>query len=206
MINADRNLDALTIFDDRRWHANDLPSWCPGWRFDHRRRFLNPGASDGHLDNNKAAQQDLEEYDKLVLQGRLSDTIRTLYRWGEPKKFIDSTVLGSSDHSHITEILKRADTSGFVMALGDMARWHGLERSHTEPEFFVPGHTMLEDAIVLSEGGRVPYVLRKKQDKTWIFIGPAIPTRSVSGGERPRTVDPLLVPNGGGNTFKFVIV
>lgn len=76
LINTDRNLDILQMFEDRRDRANDLPSWVPDWLRNIERPWLATGPNRLFEIKNydEAPEQDLAETDKLRLFGNRTGT------------------------------------------------------------------------------------------------------------------------------------
>lgn len=192
LINTDRNLDSLIVFEDRsRSLSADLPSWVTDWRHDQPRSLLAvpPSRRADQKTYGIPQKQDLSDYGQLVLEGRV------LFDIQEPTSALPSlensaTPSRSSETRSSKHVFgSRTQLNGLFPEIGTSYAHYSASSKYTfdKAKVCVPQTTTLGDKVVLLKGARFPFVLRrllKKDDDTYQLIGPALfdgPDKRVAG-------------------------
>ena len=192
LINTNKNLDCLCVFQGRRRQAADLPSWVLDWRKETHRILVDfsPNPPDVREALGLATPQDLDAYGVLSISGFLIDKISSIYGdkdvsdligypTGRRESLFDFWLFrGSSDAKD--EVLRRLQSLAslkYVQVNQYLYNEIGLEGDYLKNReycrFYVPRESMLDDHVVFAKGAEHPVVLRNVNDGQWQFIGPA---------------------------------
>jgi hypothetical protein len=181
LVNVDRNLDALQVFEDRSRRAKDLPSWVTDWRQNMRRSMVRCAPDDKSERERigEAPIQDRNEVGKLTLMGvqvggPLTGINTSKRRWKAPAfpgpERMDSNyeAVISSDCFVWGTFL--SDQSLLVKGLGDLLDWEDLQGHH----ILVPRAAKLDDILVAALGSSTIFLLRRRPHGEYKFLGPVI--------------------------------
>lgn len=166
LINLDRNLDVLQIFERRRHRAKDLPSWVTDWRQCNRRSIVHC-PPDGKPQRERIGQapiQDLDDYGKLKFKGVQVGTslgvINALSK-RDPKAdiFPDPKCMD-------TNYVEMIESDCFVPGI--------LSIPHGRLDFLVPREAKLDDIVVALLGGSCLFLLRPRAQGEYKFLGPVV--------------------------------
>ena len=158
LINLDRNLDVLQIFESRRNRAKDLPSWVTDWRQCNKRSiaYCAPDDKPQRERIGQAPIQDLNDYGKLRLKG---------VQIGTPLELINA-VSKRDQKADIFPDVKCMDTNYVEMIESDCFVLGMLcpERQiiRTNADFLVPRQAKLDDIVVALLGGSCFFLLRPR--------------------------------------------
>ena len=160
LINADRNLDCLCVFQDRRKHAEDLPSWVLDWRHSTARYFIctKPDPAEFRERYGQALEQDLSDPLVLSING-----------------YTVTKVTSIEGHNQLSDV----DNSSFK-DIGDLAQHYvRISRGYRSLDganvgYYGPRNCMLDDRIIFADGATFPLVLRPLAESRFRFIGPAV--------------------------------
>jgi hypothetical protein len=191
LIDTDRNLDCLTVFEDRRGLPSDLPSWAIDWRRDVVRSFIGVDA-DTIEDRAKyglaVKQVDLQP-GQLRVEGIryfLIRSITAIKSWPEemlrakaerePHALFNT--MGWMDDA-IVDLAQCYARCDHLKSLQDeKAVFHKplLKADNPLLQLFVPRTTMLDDVIVFLKSARCLFVLRPVHGKESFFtlVGPVL--------------------------------
>jgi hypothetical protein len=179
LVNVDRNLDALQVFEDRSQRAKDLPSWVTDWRQNMRRSIVGVEcAPDDQSERERIGEaplQDRNEVGKLRLMGvqvggPLTGINTSKRRWKAPTfpepERMDSNYedVISSDCFVWGTFL--SDESLSVGGMGDLLDWGDL--------LLVPRAAKLDDILVAALGSSTLFLLRRRAHGEYKFLGPVI--------------------------------
>ena len=169
LINLDRNLDVLQIFESRRNRAKDLPSWVTDWRQCNKRSIVHCAPDDKPQRERigQAPVQDLNDYGKLRLKGA---------RVGTPLELINA--LSNWDQkADIFPDVKCMDTNYVEMIESDCFVLGMLYPGPTfrrNANFLVPREAKLDDIVVTLLGGSCFFLLRPRAHDEYKFLGPVV--------------------------------
>jgi hypothetical protein len=146
LINLDRNLDVLQIFESRRNRAKDLPSWVTDWRQCNKRSIVHCAPDDKpereRIGN--APAQDLNDYGYLSLEGvQVGTPLEVIAAWSKRDQraeiYPDAKCM---DTNYLEMIESDCFVSGKCAKLGDFwPRRPSILKPSTEHErleFLVP--------------------------------------------------------------------
>ena len=190
LINLDRNLDVLQIFESRRNRAKDLSSWVTDWRQCNRRSIVHCAPDDKPERERigEAPIQDLNDYGKLTLEGvqvcTPLDAITA--RSKRDQKAEISPDLKCMDTNYVEMIESNCFVLGKCAKLGDSwpRRPSVLKTSteHERLELLVPREARLDDIVVALLGGSCLFLLRPRALDEYKFLGPVV---RIGGGRLP---------------------
>jgi hypothetical protein len=178
LINTDRNLDCLLVFEDRRQRTADISSWAIDWRTALDRSFLAlpPSRTADERAYGLAREQNHKDRRFVRLEGMLLFEVLSLSAYNQvvfqasSRSQDPSTPQGVSGGGNINEF----DDTIRKISASYMHCYFPDDESEYRETAYVPRTTRIDDCIVLLQGGRCPFVLRWLQKKHWQLIGPAI--------------------------------
>jgi hypothetical protein len=185
LINTDRNLDCLLVFEDRRVRAvpDDLPSWVTDWRLDQPRSllFIAPERAQDEHDLGVPLTQDLKDVGRLTLEGRILCEIQCLSSYDQvsfsatrPVKLPAQFCWSGSPESIFgtaTDLDNRDESieSSYMECMIRLTNGQPITaRAH------VPKTTRIGDVLTFLRGARYPFVLRYQSEGTYSLVGPAL--------------------------------
>jgi Heterokaryon incompatibility protein (HET) len=188
LINFDRNLDALQIFESRRNRAKDLPSWVTDWRQCNERSIVHCAPDDKPERERigEAPIQDLNDYGKLRLEGvQVGTPLEAITaRSKRDQRTEISPNPECMDTNYVEMIESDCFVSGKCTKLGDSwPRRPSVLKTSTERErleLLVPREARLDDIVVALLGGSCLFLLRPRAQNEYKFLGPVVRT----GGDR----------------------
>ena len=193
LVDTDRNLDCLTVFEDRRGLSSDLPSWAIDWRRDVARSFIgvDADATGDRAKHGLAVKQADSPPGQLRIEGMRYFSIRSMTAiksWpdemlkakaeGEPH--IISNTMGWMDDAIVDLAPCYAWCDHLESLQDEEAVFHKQLR---EPgarleslQLFVPRTTMLDDVVVFLRSARCLFVLHPVHGKESFFtlVGPVL--------------------------------
>jgi hypothetical protein len=183
LINTDRNLDCLVVFENRdaRYRSNDLPSWVTNWRHARPRSLpcMPPDRTRDVETSDNPPIQDFADIGKLRLEGKVLFTVRQLSSYELPdfRKHPAPRLAGSDVFGPVASL----DTHE---ALGEIQKFYVLctnrvdipltQVLHGAIEVWVPHTTRLGDVLVLLKGSSFPFVLHESNPGQYQLIGPVL--------------------------------
>ena len=193
LINTDDNLDALTVFEDRRNRAKDLPSWVSDWRVNQPRSLIGVDAnrSEAQGSSRISLNQHGVPFGELHVNGIMYLSIESLTRIDKwPPELVkhkeslaphslcntfgwlDKGILGmSSAYARSEFYLSDGHTTGFWR----FRPWKSSSSSIRHISLFVPSTARLGDVIVGLAHARCLFVLRPKLETgKYKLIGPVV--------------------------------
>jgi hypothetical protein len=190
LINLDRNLDVLQIFESRRNRAKDLPSWVTDWRRCNKRSIVHC-APDDKPERERIGEppiQDLNDYGKLTLEGLQVGTPLEVIaaRSKRDQKAEISPDPNCMDTDYVEMIGSDCFVSGKCTKLADSwPRRPSVLKPLTENErleLLVPREARLDDIVVALLGGSCLFLLRPRAQDEYKFLGPVV---RIGGGRLP---------------------
>ena len=203
LIDTDNNLDALTVFEDRRHRAKDLPSWVSDWRVNQPRSLIGIDANRSEVQGSAgmSVMQHGTPYGELHVNGIRYLSIRslgTIAKW--PAELVEYK------DSHPPHAL--CNTSGWLdKSILDMAYAYAmcnfrlLKDSEPFPWLFpsgvpptrtshisllVPRTARMDDLIVGFAQARCLFVVRPRlEEGTYKLIGPVVGHMKAAASARP---------------------
>jgi hypothetical protein len=184
LINLNRNLDAIQIFEDRRNRAKDLPSWATDWRQSTRRSIMQCARDD--MSERKrigeAPTQNLNDIGSLRLRSvHIGGSLKGLTIRSRPEMEADISPQPEPDRmdSHYLEWIR---SDYFVSGTG----WYEpkLLTEHSKisvkapdsegPRVLVPREARLDDILVALLGSSCLFLVRPLPQDEYEFLGPVI--------------------------------
>jgi hypothetical protein len=186
LINTDRNLDCLVVFEnrDRRDRPKDLPSWVTDWRYDHPRSLLclPPKRAQESKTFGQPQIQDLAHTGRLRLEGKILFTVCQLSSY-EPVDFrkhqpFPSAELGSFGSA---KDLDNHETFVEIQKYYTMCTYREVPKvsENIDFEVWVPRATCLGDFVVLLKGSSFPFILHECSPGEYQLVGPVLYHRFV---------------------------
>lgn len=187
LINLDRNLDVLQIFEDRRNRAKDLPSWVTDWRQKTKRSVIQCAPDDESQRKciGQAPIQDLNDLGKLRLTGvKIGRPLEQVTAGTEGKKeaeiYLRATI-NRMDSNYKGIIMSDCIVSGICRCGQNLPTKHSktstkstdFERLH----ILVPRAARLDDIVVAFLGSSCIFLLRPLHQDEHKFLGPVISSR-----------------------------
>lgn len=201
LINTDRNLDCLTVLEDRATRSlpDDLPSWVIDWRRHQPRSLLNipPSRSADHEMYGTPRVQDLDDVGSLKLDGQILFEVKELsahkptnFEW--LMAYQKTTLKAGLENRPDSPIDKISDSPRAMFGTTDELDNYSskMNASYMHCKFFmgrpedqyaidgefisVPNTTRIGDLLVLLKGARFPFVFRRLKDRTYHLVGPAL--------------------------------
>lgn len=191
LINTDKNLDCLTVFENRRTRSksNDLPSWVTDWRCDQPRTLLNcpPDQITDVVMYGTPIQQSFDDIAQLRLHGSILFPVKELSS-RHRVDFDVNTGYSPGDHLapgqnvplHKKGTLYDGELDHDTMEISPWymtSKYEHCNCNGTEivlHDIYVPHNTRIDDLVVRLHGGRLPFVLRSHDNGTYELVGPAI--------------------------------
>ena len=183
LVNVDRNLDALQVFEDRCQRAEDLSSWVTDWRQNIRRSIVRC-APDNKFERDRIGQapiQDRNDVGKLRLEGvqvggplngiNMSKRMWKAPTFPEPER-MDSNyeeMISSDCFVWGTFLLDRSLLVGDLRDVLELD-WEGLQGYH----ILVPRAAKPGDILVAVLGSSTLFLLRPRLHGEYKFLGPVI--------------------------------
>ena len=199
LINSDRSLDCLTVFEDRRGRSTDLPSWVTDWRLKNSRCFFSASqyAERSKFASKVPATQDFADRGRLRLLGiQCYDPICAIDGRASTYSAMvpESPNAGTAESRGpevglkiaLTEIIRSvlhiddtgglSKTSSYVWALLLPAEQvlPGKRSQKSKMAFLVPRTIMIDDIMVDFQGGGCPFILRPVGNGQHNLIGPCL--------------------------------
>ena len=164
LINTDRTLDVLQIFEDRRSPADDLPSWTIDWRKPTKRIGIAPSARFGPGFRGLLIEQDYKDLGTLQLRGT---------RVGTPVRILDAT---SRKGTKVLFPFAETMDQGYPDMLHSECYILGnLDIAGERYRFVVPRTAMVDDVVVSFENSHCFHLLRPQTSpdlpQCYRFIG-----------------------------------
>jgi hypothetical protein len=181
LVNVDRNLDALQVFEDRCQRAKDLPSWVTDWRQNIRRSIVEC-APDNKSERDRIGQaliQDRNEVGKLRLKAvQVGGPLIGINSFEQPWK---APIFPEPERmdSNYEEVISSncfvwgtfpLDGSSLVGGMVDVLDWGELHGYH----ILVPRAAKLGDILVAALGSSALFLLRPRPHSEYKFLGPVI--------------------------------
>ena len=177
LINTDKNLDCLAVFQDRsRSLSTDLPSWVTNWRVDQRRSLLAvaPSRRTDQKTYGLPRKQDLDDEGQLVLEGRVLFDIEEA---PSPLMNLEQFAVPaprSSSKEHVFGSLTQLDRERAEIGASYM-RYNAFSKyTFDKATMYVPQTTRVGNCVALLKGARFPFVLRPLKGDTCELVGPAL--------------------------------
>ena len=194
LIDTDNNLDALTVFEDRRHRAKDLPSWVSDWRVNQPRSLIGVDANRSEVQGTAAMSvtQHGTSYGELHVNGVKYFSIRslgTIVIWPlelvkqkdsypphalcNTSGWLDKSIV-SMGHAYATCEVRSLKTSMGSSAMYRLSK--GLPQTETNRVIlFVPKTARLDDVVVGFAQARCLFVVRPRlEGGNYKLIGPVV--------------------------------
>ena len=196
LVNVERNLDSLCIFQNHRRHNSDIPSWAMDWRNDSARAFIESSQDLAEMEQvlGRPPLQDLNRSSVLHVSGYQVSRIFSLHTHSldSLNRTVRSCLLwtfGQKAYKAETDLLRCVDY--YVTFNRDIGQ-HDLSEATGSIKFLVPRDSMLDDEIMCARGAKTPLVLRRVGSGRHRFIGPVMMIAITAVATDPRHSDALL--------------
>ena len=194
LIDTDNNLDALTVFEDRRHRAKDLPSWVSDWRVNQPRSLIGVDANRSEVQGSAGMSviQHGTPYGELHVNGIKYFSFRslgTIAKW--PPELVEQqdsypphalcNTSGWLDKSILDMDLSYAtcEVRSLKTSMGSSAIYR-LSKGPSQTEIsrvclFVPKTARLDDVVVGFAQARCLFVVRPQlEDGRYKLVGPVV--------------------------------
>ena len=171
LINLDRNLDVLQVFEDRRNRAKDLPSWVTDWRQNKKRSIIQcaPDSQSVRNETGQAPIQDLKDIGRLELVGVQLGALTEVHIARE--KIPWEELICPEPERMDSNYQEIRSSDGFV--------WGTFAASAAilEIRVLLPRVAKLDDILVTLLGSSTHFLLHPRSDGKYKFLGPVIAYR-----------------------------
>ena len=194
LIDTDNNLDALTVFEDRRHRAKDLPSWVSDWRVNQPRSLIGVDANRSEVQGSAGLSviQHGIPYGELHVKGIRYFSIRSLgtiaiwplelvkqkdsyppHALCNTSGWLDKSIVNMND-AYATCEVRSLKTSMGSSAIYRLSK--GLPQTETNRVIlFVPKTARLDDVVVGFAQARCLFVVRPRlEGGNYKLIGPVV--------------------------------
>ena len=186
LINTNRNLDILQVFEDRRSRADDLPSWVLDWRQNIQRSFLQRSPNREYEKGKLSVppMQDLNDVGRLTVRGVQLGPVDVLDAREQFELQTPSVPSTSSMDSSYEDVLR----SGCYI-LGKLRVPPPPRTRATLDKIYVPRAAMIDDIVVALAGARCLFLLRPLPSGYFGFVGPVCVVTWWTKGQCPLDTD-----------------
>lgn len=172
LINLNRNLDVLQVFEDRRNRATDLPSWVTDWRQSTTRSIMQcaPDLPNERKRIGFAPIQDLNDLGRLKLEGvTIGGPLIEVSARGPRDRDIHHPPLACMDPNYSAIV----ESDCFVWGTFSAPAGLSIPSRANEP-LLVPRAAKLDDIRVALVGSSCFFLLRPLKQGKYKFLGPVI--------------------------------